>query len=286
MEEIKLLLVDDEEEFRLATGRALARRGFQVSEADSGERALESIRASRPDVVVLDLCMDGMDGIETLTELRKESPDLPVIILTGHGGLDDAVAGIKLAVVDFLQKPVAVERLASHVRRLLSGRRGPLRERTIEELMLPASSFRRIYDDQPVRELLHEMGDSLHLHLAGKLSERGHLSVIVFDRQERFAGCVYINDLLDLLIPSALKSSPYSSYFTGMFLAQCKLVGNHLVGDLHYQVHAIDLQAPLMEAVHLMVSQRLFDLPVLQEGRLVGMLRNRELLLEITDAVL
>ncbi|MBU1495221.1 MAG: response regulator, partial [Actinobacteria bacterium] len=93
MEIIKLLLVDDEDEFREATAQVLERRGFQVAQADSGEKALQEISASLPQIVILDLRMEGMDGIATLQEIRKTHPKLPVIILTGHGAFEDAIAG-------------------------------------------------------------------------------------------------------------------------------------------------------------------------------------------------
>ena len=82
---IPLLLVDDEEDFRRAARTTLERRGFSVTEAASGEEALETIRRDRPEIIVLDLKMPGLDGIETLKEIRKLDKALPVIILTGHG---------------------------------------------------------------------------------------------------------------------------------------------------------------------------------------------------------
>ena len=85
MQEIDLLIVDDEADFRRAVSRALSRRGFRVSEADTGQRALEIVRASPPDIMVLDLRMPGMDGIETLRRLRLENEDLPVIIQADEG---------------------------------------------------------------------------------------------------------------------------------------------------------------------------------------------------------
>ncbi len=218
MKEIELLLVDDEAEFREATARALERRGFRVIEAESGERALERIGSAAPDIVVLDLRMEGMDGIDTLTRIRKERRDLPVVILTGHGRFDDVLQGINLNIVEFLQKPVDVERLAALIRKLLSeGTKKPLRERTIGELMVPVSSYRRVYGDQPVREVIAELREAMFQNVTGKVAEQGHRSLLVFDRQENFLGCLRV---IDLVLPSFLRESPYSSYFTGMFLAQ------------------------------------------------------------------
>jgi len=286
MKEITLLLVDDEAEFREATTRALQRRGFRVLQAESGERALEQIGSEPPDIVVLDLKMEGMDGIDTLTSIREQQRDLPVIILTGHGGFDDVLQGMNLNIVDFLQKPVDVERLADQVRALLSeGRKTVLRERTIGELMVPVASYRRVHGDQPVREVIVELREAMFQKVTGKVAEQGHRSVLVFDRQENFLGCLRIIDLIDLVLPAFLRDSPYSSYFTGMFLAQCKTVGNQQVTEVLGSQPTVEIDAPLMEAVYLMVGNYLINLPVMKDGELVGVLRDRDLLLEIAAAI-
>jgi DNA-binding response OmpR family regulator len=286
MKEIELLLVDDEAEFREATARALERRGFRVIQAESGERALERIGSGAPDIVVLDLRMEGMDGIDTLTRIRQERRDLPVIILTGHGRFDDVLQGINLNIVDFLQKPVDVERLATLIRKLMSeGRKKPLRERTIGELMVPVSSYRRVYGDQPLREVIVELREAMFQNVTGKVAEHGHRSVLVFDRQEMFLGCLRIIDFIDLVLPTFLRESPYSSYFTGMFLAQCKMVGNQPVSEVLGSQPTVDIDAPLMEAVYLMVGNYLINLPVMKDGEIVGLLRDKDLLLEIAAAI-
>lgn len=286
MKEIKLLLVDDEMEFRLVTTQALTRRGFSVVEAESGERALELLREELPDIVVLDLRMEGMDGIDTLIHIRKDHKNLPVLILTGHGGFDEAKIGIRLGIVDYLQKPVDVSRLAARIRKLLERGRGqPLNERTIDELMVPISAYQRVYDDQPVREVITVLRDALFPGISGKVTEEGHRTLLVFDRHERFVGCLRLNDLLEMMIPEVMRQSPYVSYFTGMFLAQCKVVGNQPVGDIIGKQNTIDPRAPLMEALCLMVSNKLINLPVVQGGELVGMLRDKDLLLEIALSI-
>ena len=132
LENLKLLLVDDEDDFRLATSTTLKRRGFEVEEAANGEEALACIKQKRPDIVLLDMKMPGMSGIETLKEIRAIDANLPVIILTGHGDYDSAMAGIKLEIVDFLQKPVDVDQLGHDVivdllARALLGRRSSQR---------------------------------------------------------------------------------------------------------------------------------------------------------------
>lgn len=283
---IRLLLVDDEAEFRSATSRVLRRRGFDVIEAEGGEAALALVGESPPDVVVLDLKMDGMDGITTLEHLRKQQPELPVIILTGHGSYEDAVAGICLEIVDFLQKPVDVERLASQIRRLLSrSKPQPLREPTVAELMVPVSSYARVYDDEPIGVAVQSMQESFSHRVSGRVAEQGHRTILVFDRQDRFRGIVRIEDVVRLAVPPFLRDSPYASFFTGMFLAQCKTLQHHRVADVLRNGPHVSENTPLMEAAHLMTSSALINLPVMREERLVGILRDKDLLLEIARHV-
>ena len=285
MKTIDLLLVDDEPDFREATRAALTRRGFVVSEAASGEDAIPLIHACEPDVVILDLCMPGMGGIETLAEMRKLNDDLPVVILTGQGHVGDALAGIGLGIVDFIQKPVDIDDLAARIRALLArpaGRR--LRERSIGELLVPVDAYLRAYGDQPARHVVEALRCSLlGAGASGEITEQGHRTVLVFERDGRFVGCIRIGDVLDLIVPEALKRSSSSSYPSGMFLAQCKLVGNCLARDLIRDRTTIGAWAPLMEAVHLMVAGRLINLPVTLDGELFGMLRDKDLLLEMVQ---
>ena len=136
---VRVLLIDDEHEFRAATRAPLERRGFSVSEAPDGLTGLALVIEEQPDVVLLDLRMPRLSGLETLSRIREVAPHLPVIVLTGHGRFDDALAGIRLEIVDFLQKPVHIDELAARIRALLErpGPPEPLRERTIRELMVP-----------------------------------------------------------------------------------------------------------------------------------------------------
>lgn len=279
---IKLLLVDDEEEFRDAAKQALKRQKFEVLEAESGERALEILATTRPDVIVLDLKMGGMDGISTLGAIRKMDRDLPVLILTGHGKYEDALAGIQLGVADFVQKPVELKELGARIRKLVAtGSRKPLRERTIGELMVPASLYQRIYSDQSVRQAVETLLEIQMRPLADEDTDRGRRTLLVFDRQQQFVGLIRAEDIVRVIIPTWLES-PYSSYFTGMFLAQAKVVGSLRLGDMIRSPTTIDIDAPLMEAAHVLASKRLSHLPVTKKGKLVGVLRPEDLYQEIT----
>ncbi len=115
MRKIRLLLVDDEEEFLMASSQALGRRGFDVEIAPNGVTALEMVGKSEFDVLVLDVKMPDIDGIEVFKQIRETLPDLPVVLLTGHSSIDDAFQTSKNGVADYLSKPIDMDELATRL---------------------------------------------------------------------------------------------------------------------------------------------------------------------------
>jgi len=111
----KVLLVDDEEVFIDALARRMSKRGLQVDTAENGNVALEKAAQESFDVIVLDLAMPGLDGIETLERLRVQHPDVQVILLTGHGTVSTGVEAMKLGASDFLEKPCDFDELLSKI---------------------------------------------------------------------------------------------------------------------------------------------------------------------------
>ena len=108
----KILLVDDEDRFRTNLARRLRTRGYEVVEADNGQDAIKEVRLDpNIDIAVLDLKMPGMDGIQTLQEMRAFNPAVQAIMLTGHGSLESAKEAGRLEAFKFLQKPCSVEEL-------------------------------------------------------------------------------------------------------------------------------------------------------------------------------
>jgi two-component system, OmpR family, response regulator len=112
MNELNILLVDDEVEFITSLAERLALRGFKTQTATDGPRALDLIKNQTFHAVVLDVMMPGMDGLETLQEIRKIDEALEVILLTGHACLEVALQGIQAGAFDYLVKPVDVDELA------------------------------------------------------------------------------------------------------------------------------------------------------------------------------
>ncbi|PKK83055.1 MAG: hypothetical protein CVT49_10500 [candidate division Zixibacteria bacterium HGW-Zixibacteria-1] len=278
---LNLLLVDDEADFRRATTQGLSRRGFNVEEACGGEEALEKIKKQRPDVILLDQKMPGLSGIETLQRIRKNDPTLPVIILTGHGDYYTALAGIRLDITEFMQKPVDIDQLAARIHTLLEkGAEQPMTEPTIAELMAPPSLYPKVYIDDPLTTVLKAIHEA-YTKPVPETSKYGQVrSALVFDRNENFLGLVRFSNLLSLLIPSFLSDSPYASFFTGMFLAQTKVFGRLTISGLVKERVFVDVEAPIMEAIHLLVEHKLINIPVLKDGKLVGILRGRDIIVE------
>ncbi len=106
---VKVLIVDDEKDFVEMFSLRLKEQGEKVSTAHSGKEALKLLETVVIDVVILDIRMPGMDGIDTLKQIKKIHPIVEVILLTGHGSTETAVEGMKLGAFDYLMKPADFE---------------------------------------------------------------------------------------------------------------------------------------------------------------------------------
>ncbi|MCK5695629.1 MAG: response regulator [Desulfobacula sp.] len=116
MKKIKLLLVDDEKPFLDTITKRLEKRELYVSAVYSGKEALVELENNKNiEVVVLDVKMPGMDGIETLTEIKKSFPLVEVIMLTGHATVETAIDGMKVGAFDYLMKPCDIDTLVTKV---------------------------------------------------------------------------------------------------------------------------------------------------------------------------
>jgi DNA-binding NtrC family response regulator len=111
----KILLVDDEERFRTNLKKMLAAQGFDVTARASGPEALDELARQPYDVILLDVRMPVMDGLETLAAIKKNHPDSEVIILTGHASVDAAAEIIRLGAAEFLLKPSPLEEIIAKI---------------------------------------------------------------------------------------------------------------------------------------------------------------------------
>ena len=108
---INILIVDDEEDFVEILCLRLQDQGHNVKGVHDGQACLQALQEEEFDVVILDVKMPGMDGIETLHEIKRLAPIAEVILLTGHGSIETAVDGMKLGAFDYLRKPAAFDEL-------------------------------------------------------------------------------------------------------------------------------------------------------------------------------
>jgi len=119
MAKTNILFVDDEKDFVEVIAKRLSKKGFYVTKAFSGPEALQAMRKADFDIVVLDLKMEEMDGIEILKILGKMAPGLPVIMLTGHGSEASAKEGVKFGAMEYLTKPCDFEELVNRIQGVL-----------------------------------------------------------------------------------------------------------------------------------------------------------------------
>ncbi len=115
----KILIVDDEISILQSLRGILEDEGYRVSVATSGEESLETVRKDFPDLVLLDVWMPGMDGLTVLQELKHSFPQLPVIIISGHGNIETAVKATRMGAFDFVEKPLSLERMLVSIQNAL-----------------------------------------------------------------------------------------------------------------------------------------------------------------------
>ena len=119
MPNASILVADDEKSIRLTVSQALSSQGYEVSTAVDGSTALDQLKTTPTDLLLLDIQMPGMDGIEVLQKAMAQQPSLKVIMISAHGSVDNAVDAMKLGAVDYLQKPFTPGELRELVNRVL-----------------------------------------------------------------------------------------------------------------------------------------------------------------------
>lgn len=140
-----ILIVDDETTIIDSLKGILSDDGFEVIHAYNGYEALKKIELESPDIVLLDIWMPGMDGIETLKEIKKIAPNLPVVMITGHGTIESAVDATKSGAYDFLEKPLSIDKVMVTINNALNFRKLEeenlyLRKKTIEKNSITGTS--------------------------------------------------------------------------------------------------------------------------------------------------
>lgn len=290
---IKVLMVDDEAQFRATTNKILTRRGFDTLMAESGEEALKKL-SEKPDVIILDIKMPGMDGHQTLEKIRKTHPDLPVIMLTGHGDLRSARQACAEGANDYLSKPCDIDVLTGKIRDAVHKKGIPhhAEEKNVAGAMIPISEYTTLYGHQSVRDAIVALKKSFSSKISTtSIMETGHRSVLVLDEREKVCGVVEIVDLMDMIMPAYL-SAPKPSladtiqyspmFWKGMFSTEIKKKASQPISDVMSPApFSIDGNASLMEACYLMLKNKVRRLVVMIGGEVAGVIREQDLFFEM-----
>jgi len=122
MTEFSVLIIDDEEGICESLSGIFEDEGYSVLTANSGEEALKVLRDQTPDLILLDVWLTGIDGLQTLKEIKEMKPDIPVIMISGHGNIELAITATRMGAYDFLEKPLSLERVLLIAQRALEKR--------------------------------------------------------------------------------------------------------------------------------------------------------------------
>jgi DNA-binding NtrC family response regulator len=152
-EKMKVLLVDDEREFVESLSERLELRNLEADVAYDGEQALDVLKEGKHDVMVLDLRMPGIDGIEVLRQAKKRNPNVQVVILTGHGTDKDEAMAKKLGAIAYMRKPVDIDRL---VGALHNAWKKVKRTKRAMDTLIMASAFAQVGETEMARETMKE----------------------------------------------------------------------------------------------------------------------------------
>ena len=292
-EQIKVLMVDDEKRFRDTTKKILLKKGFETILAESGEDALEKI-VQNPDVVILDIKMPGMDGHEALAKIKKLKPDLPVIMLTGHGAMPSARKALVEGAFDYLSKPCDIDLLTEKIKEAChrTNKLSVREEKNVASIMIPITEYTTINEEKTIKDAIDELKKSFTTKIAtNQLMETGHRSILVKGRDDQVNGILTIRDLLEMLMPDYLSapkpfladSIEYSPMFwKGMFSKGIREKKDKCIKDIMSPTPiSIDGGSNLMEAAYLMLHINERRLLVTLSGKIVGVVREQDLFFEM-----
>ncbi len=276
MQAAHILLVDDEERFARNLAKILERCGFRVDVAFDGAQALRLLgNGSTPGVVVLDVRMPDMNGIETLRRIKQIDGDIQVIMLTGHASLDDGMEAVRAGAFDYLQKPYDIEDLIVKIKSARDvGRikRHPLLWPRTKAGEIILSGFIPLLPDDPVA-------------MAVAVFERyrngeGAQMLFVADERQHLHGLLTKRDILDCL------SRRHPSVEMNWEWVRChreELPAVTLKQLMRGPVETVAFATPLDETAAHMLRHRYDSIPVIADGAVLGVIRLRDVLRYLPD---
>jgi len=291
---IKVLIVDDEERFLITTAKILARKGLQPLVAASGEEALVKLGKS-PDVIVLDIRMKGMDGGETLQIIKGMRPEIPVIMLTGHGEQASAEKAVAQGAFDYLTKPTDIELLTCKINEAFhyGGAAKINREKTAGDLMTPIERCLTLPAVTPVGAAVEQLSSVL----PGAATATGYPSAgncILVVKEEAILGIVSMWEIVDIVRPPYLTDSELRSqaagttwrfspiFWNGMFDQRLSEIAEiPLGGVMALPPPPISRSASLMGVCDLMKETSSRRLLVMDGAKVVGIVCEQDLFAEM-----
>jgi two-component system nitrogen regulation response regulator NtrX len=133
MAKAQILIVDDEEGIRESLSQIIEDEGYETLTASSGEEAIKAVQGASPDLVLLDIWMSGIDGIQTLQEIKALHPDIPVVMISGHANIENAIKATKMGAYDLLEKPLSLDKVLLSVQRALEKKKLEMENRALRE---------------------------------------------------------------------------------------------------------------------------------------------------------
>jgi len=155
MTEFVIMVVDDEEGIRESLSGIFEDEGYAVLMASSGEEALNILKEQNPDLILLDIWLPGIDGIQTLEAIKNLKPDLPVVMISGHGNIELAVKATTTGAYDFLEKPLSLERVLLVANRALEKRILELENKSLRQNL--TKKWRLVGNSQKMKQLLEQI---------------------------------------------------------------------------------------------------------------------------------
>jgi len=128
-----ILVVDDESGVRASLSGILADEGYRVEAVESGEACLQALETRRFDLLLLDVWLPGIDGIETLSRVRGIDAELPVVVISGHGSIETAVRAVRMGALDFVEKPLSLDKTLLVVKNALRQRQLEVENRALKQ---------------------------------------------------------------------------------------------------------------------------------------------------------
>lgn len=224
-----ILIVDDEANIRTTLRGILQDEGYPTLEAESGDGVLDLIAAHRPRLVVLDVWMPHVDGIALLERLQTEHPELPVIVISGHGTIETAVRATKLGAADFIEKPFSLETMLHSVQRALGSERAAVSD---ELAGVEARTAARPTSEATPGCRARTIGKSVVLH--GRGLHSGVRTGVILHPLPPGSGVVFGSLSSDVTIPATVEYVQSTGYATSLHRDGTSVrTVEHLLSALH-----------------------------------------------------